>query len=248
MGIEALLLSQVITISGTTGQVVTKQADGSLALENAAGGGVGGSTGATDNAILRADGTGGATLQSSGVTISDNSEVLIVSGAVSAVPLIVKGAASQTGNLQEWQTSASAVGCSIDSGGRLKIPAGGTIQVGNSFGNRLSFSDGATFTLGLRGEGLILPSTANTLVAWRSGAGATFGWGQVIMPAAGRMQICTSPAGLGHEVATVEFDKSTTAGDTRMLLWDVDKGSLQRVSIGVADSGGVGFKLLRVPN
>lgn len=40
MGIEALLLSQVITISGTTGQVVTKQADGSLALEDAAGGGL----------------------------------------------------------------------------------------------------------------------------------------------------------------------------------------------------------------
>lgn len=35
------------------------------------GGGVGGSTGAVDNAILRADGTGGSTLQSSGITIAD---------------------------------------------------------------------------------------------------------------------------------------------------------------------------------
>lgn len=35
MGIEALLLSQVITISGATGQVATKQADGSLALQDA---------------------------------------------------------------------------------------------------------------------------------------------------------------------------------------------------------------------
>jgi hypothetical protein len=34
MGIEAILLSQVITISGTTGQVVTRQADGTLALED----------------------------------------------------------------------------------------------------------------------------------------------------------------------------------------------------------------------
>jgi hypothetical protein len=36
-----------------------------------AAGGIGGSTGSTDNAILRADGTGGATLQNSTVTISD---------------------------------------------------------------------------------------------------------------------------------------------------------------------------------
>lgn len=71
MGIEALLLSQVITISGSTGQVVTKQADGSLALQDAAGGSLSG-TGAVDNAILRADGTGGATLQNSAFVIADN--------------------------------------------------------------------------------------------------------------------------------------------------------------------------------
>lgn len=35
------------------------------------GGGIGGSTGALDNAILRADGTGGSTLQSSGIVIAD---------------------------------------------------------------------------------------------------------------------------------------------------------------------------------
>lgn len=35
------------------------------------GGGIGGNTGSTDNAILRADGTGGSTLQTSGITIAD---------------------------------------------------------------------------------------------------------------------------------------------------------------------------------
>jgi hypothetical protein len=72
MGIEALLLSQVITIGGTTGQVVTKQADGSLALEDATGGsGIGGSTGSDDNAAIRADGSGGATAQASNLGIDD---------------------------------------------------------------------------------------------------------------------------------------------------------------------------------
>ena len=39
------------------------------------GGTIGGSTGSTDNRVLRADGTGGTTIQSSGVTIDDSNNV-----------------------------------------------------------------------------------------------------------------------------------------------------------------------------
>lgn len=46
----------------------------------------------------------------------------------------------------------------------------------------------------------------------------------------------------------IRADYSATAGDTRFLLWDVTAGTLKRVSIGAADSGGAGFKVLRVPN
>lgn len=45
-----------------------------------------------------------------------------------------------------------------------------------------------------------------------------------------------------------EVDASATAGNTRMLVWDVDNGQLERVSVGAADSGGVGYKVLRIPN
>lgn len=44
------------------------------------------------------------------------------------------------------------------------------------------------------------------------------------------------------------FDETTTAGDTSLVLYDVDSGSVQRVSVGSASSGGSGFKVLRVPN
>lgn len=44
------------------------------------------------------------------------------------------------------------------------------------------------------------------------------------------------------------FDASATAGDTRFLLYDVTAATLKRVSVGASDSGGAGFKLLRVPN
>lgn len=45
-------------------------------LSGSGGGGIGGSTGSTDNAILRADGTGGSTLQNSAVTINDTTGVV----------------------------------------------------------------------------------------------------------------------------------------------------------------------------
>lgn len=38
------------------------------------------------------------------------------------------------------------------------------------------------------------------------------------------------------------------AGETNFMLFDVDNATLERVSVGAADSGGVGFKLLRIPN
>lgn len=44
------------------------------------------------------------------------------------------------------------------------------------------------------------------------------------------------------------FDNATTATWTRFLLYDVDNGQLERVSVGAADSGGAGYKVLRVPN
>lgn len=57
------------------GQVLTGQTDGTTAWATASGG-IAGSLGSTDNAIPRADGTGGATLQSSGVTINDSNGVV----------------------------------------------------------------------------------------------------------------------------------------------------------------------------
>lgn len=55
---------------GSTGQVLTV-AGGVPSWETPAGGGIGGSTGAVDNSVLRADGTGGATLQNSNLEIAD---------------------------------------------------------------------------------------------------------------------------------------------------------------------------------
>ena len=55
------------------------------------------------------------------------------------------------------------------------------------------------------------------------------------------------PQGSGG-ATSVHFDESAVAGETRMLLYDVDNGTLERVSVGAADSGGSGYKVLRIPN
>ena len=69
---------------GSDGDVLTVQADGSIAPETpAGGGGIGGSTGSTDNAIIRADGTGGATIQASSPTITNGGQIMSTGGITS---------------------------------------------------------------------------------------------------------------------------------------------------------------------
>lgn len=49
-------------------------------------------------------------------------------------------------------------------------------------------------------------------------------------------------------VDTFAIDDTAVAGQTRMLLFDVDNNTMERVTVGIVDSGGAGFKLLRIPN
>lgn len=63
----------------------------------------------------------------------------------------------------------------------------------------------------------------------------------------------TAGVGRPHEfyigtTNVMKLSHSSTADDTDLLLWDVTAGSLQRVSRGAADSGGVGYRALRIPN
>ena len=63
-----------VTAVGTAGHVLTSNGAGSDPTFQAAAGGIGGSTGATDNAILAADGAGGSTLQARNAAIDDSGQ------------------------------------------------------------------------------------------------------------------------------------------------------------------------------
>ncbi len=44
------------------------------------------------------------------------------------------------------------------------------------------------------------------------------------------------------------FSPATAATETSMLLFDFDNNTVERVTVGAANSGGAGFKVLRIPN
>lgn len=52
----------------------------------------------------------------------------------------------------------------------------------------------------------------------------------------------------GGTLATRAEISEPAAGETALWLYDADNATLERVTVGAADSGGAGFKVLRIPN
>ncbi len=67
--------------------------------------------------------------------------------------------------------------------------------------------------------------------------------------AAGTTFIVQQMTGAGTKVDVLQVDPSPAAGNTAMVLLLNNGGlSSQRISFGIADSAGAGFRLLRIPN
>lgn len=67
-------LSVIVITGGSNGDVLTKQADGTYLPVTPSSGGITGSVGSTTNRLVKSSGTGGSTVQSTGITVdsSDN--------------------------------------------------------------------------------------------------------------------------------------------------------------------------------
>jgi hypothetical protein len=85
---------QVGGSAGTSGQVLTSAGAGATPTWTTLSGVIGGSTGSTDNSMLRADGTGGATLQNSGVIVDDTGNMTIGTDANTARTITAGGSNS----------------------------------------------------------------------------------------------------------------------------------------------------------
>jgi hypothetical protein len=116
-------------------------------------------------------GPGGNTLQFPGITA--NYSLLAQTTNVAVVPLTVKGAASQTANLQEWQDSAGTVIGRFSSGGSFLassyVQAG---SMGSVLGQITSYAGAAT-TIGMVIRGAA--SQTADLFQWQNSAGTVLG-------------------------------------------------------------------------
>lgn len=112
-------------------------ADGTFKTPTGSGS-IGGTTGSTDNAILRADGTGGSTLQSSALSVDDN-------GAVT-VPEIAAPSTPAAGKVVLYAKSDGLLYSKDDAGTETVVTGGGGGGgVPASSTNILPYSDGSAF-------------------------------------------------------------------------------------------------------
>jgi len=122
MGISTVLDTQVLATSGADGDVLTQQADGTYLAETpSAGGSPGGSTGEIQ---YNDAGAFGGTVAL--VYAASGTHFTVTAQAATDVPVVVKGAVSQTANLIEVNSSSG-------SGGNLfRIASGGHLYVNSA--------------------------------------------------------------------------------------------------------------------
>lgn len=116
-------------------------------------------TGSTDNAILRADGTGGSALQSSGVTISDDNDITIAPDATPNVKHITVGdqtASNTNGNILYI---TGGLGNGTGAGGRCEI-AGGAGGATNGSGGLAGVLGGDAVGNGTGGDVFLQPGSS----------------------------------------------------------------------------------------
>lgn len=137
-------------------------------------------------------------------------------------------------NLGKWDVEADAAGTSTLSSENATaiIKAGGTDGADNRV---LYLSGGGAAADVARGAYIALHGNENG------------GTGQVHITA-GNVSGGTIRAFAGAGAEKLRLDSSSTATHTALLLYDVDNATLERVTVGAADSGGAGFKVLRIPN
>lgn len=134
------LVGALASSTPSNGYVPTWQTGGTIIWAAAGAGTIGGSTGATDKAIIRANGTGGATVQNSTATLSDDAILTLpqasLAGTTRGDGVIVSNTTAATVGVQRysprvhwtgqgWKTTATAGSQTVDFAADV-IPIQGT--------------------------------------------------------------------------------------------------------------------------
>lgn len=95
------------SFTGTAAGYLAFDSSGNIITTSASAGGIGGSTGSVDNAILRADGTGGLTLQNSSVVLSDTADLTLGFSTTSGSSRIITTDGSTTSVTLDFKSKGS---------------------------------------------------------------------------------------------------------------------------------------------
>lgn len=211
---------------------------------------------------IRFDAVGGVHISDSQISGWDNNVASGLSTVNSVIGCRVTGPVSIEGSGHVFSSNAmGAYGVTFEAG------SSGCWYVGNA-------KDAATTITNSGGiSNIILDIDTNGIPAFLenfrvnnnkairlyNAAGTNFG--QLAMSAADNLSLSNLAgstqvsASSGQQVQMVvngvevgRFDGSAVATQTRFMVYDVDNATLERVTVGAADSGGVGFKVLRIPN
>ncbi|MEB3214381.1 MAG: hypothetical protein VKL39_23740, partial [Leptolyngbyaceae bacterium] len=136
------------------------------------GGGIGGSTGSVDNALLRADGTGGSTVQSSAVLLSDTADLTLgLAASTTGTNRIIDVAGTET-HIGVAIQAKGVAGVFLGSGGSQFTQVNGILY---AVGGIVLGSGGSTYTINGRDQST-LDSDSDDII-FRSGNAGTGGTG-----------------------------------------------------------------------
>lgn len=208
------------TDDGTSNQVLTTDGAGVLSWTTASG-----STYDESNPI---NDTSTNQLLEFAKTTSANNHWKMTNNSTGNAPILTAGGTGSDANLDgiiqaSGTGKISILGSSLNISSDSSWSPGDTFKLGFGAGSEAGYlSGGWGLTMTLRNDGgtqtKIQTNNSNTLIA-----DVVYG-------------------------DYAQFSHSATAGHTKFLVYDVDNGQLERVSVGAADSGGAGFKVLRIPN
>lgn len=254
--------SGAVAVNGSLGTATRSVANGtSASISNGTDLGTAFGFGATVTANYGTAVGGLATSASGGVAFGQGATAAVNAFALGVNTVAGGGSVAAGNTAMSTGLFSIAIGYQATSGGFdttivLGVQAAATATHQFVAGSDFGYVDNVYF-----GSGVVSTAPAGYIINGTGGSGSNVAGGSLTY-AGGKGTGTATPGILSFKVSipttsgsTVQslregarVDGNTTAGETMLLLWDVNAAALVRVSVGANDSGGAGFKVLRVPN
>ena len=184
----------------------------------------------------------------------------VLSGGAGVASCVLVGPNTSTNKTRNVLIGASLIDASSASGNLAIIGTGWTSSA-NMPSNTCGFLNSSGFTTMIVGNSHEAAAPGSLTFRLCNGLGANIAAGSLTLQAglgtgtgaSAVVNLASSiPIGAGSTLQTsrtgFRMSPSVTAGETDIMVFDVDNATLERVTVGAADSGGAGFKVLRIPN